>query len=226
LLFKDVCAKEIAVRTFLAELIYSSRKILLYAKDMDRSSADDVTVLLQEWRNGNQDALDRLMPLVYRELHRLASIYLKRERPGHTLQPTALIHEAYLKLVRQNVPEWQSRTHFFSISANLMRQILVDHARKHLSEKRGGKVQEVVLNEAVAVSPESAESLIRLDDALKALSAFDERKARVIELRYIAGLKVEEIAEAMELSSKTVSRDLRMAEAWLRKELSGTNSRS
>ena len=193
---------------------------------MGHSSADKVTLLLQDWKNGNQDALAKLMPLVYQELHRLASLHLKRERPGHTLQPTALIHEAYLRLVRQNVPEWQSRTHFFCISASLMRQILVDHARRHLSEKRGGKLREVTLNEAFVVSPESAESVVQLDDALKALSTFDERKARAVELRYIAGLKVDEIAEAMEISSKTVSRDLRMAEAWLRKELSGKISRS
>jgi RNA polymerase sigma-70 factor, ECF subfamily len=191
---------------------------------MNRSSADDVTVLLQEWRNGNQAALDRLMPLVYQELHKLARIQLSKERAGHTLQPTALIHEAYIKLIRQNVPEWQSRTHFFSISANVMRQILVDYARKRLSAKRGGKNFEVTLNEALVVSTESAASLVRLDDALKVLSTFDERKSRVIELRYIAGLKVEEIAEAMNISTKTVSRDLRMAEAWLRKELSGTDS--
>jgi RNA polymerase sigma factor (TIGR02999 family) len=192
---------------------------------MDRGSADDVTMLLQEWRNGSQAALDQLMPLVYRELHRLASIYLNRERAGHTLQPTALIHEAYLKLVRQNV-EWQSRTHFYSISANLMRQILVDHARKHLSAKRGGKMKQVTLNEAFIVSPESAQTLVNLDEALNALAVFDARKARVIELRYIAGLNLDEIAEALEISAKTVSRDLRMAEAWLRKELSGKNLRS
>jgi RNA polymerase sigma-70 factor (ECF subfamily) len=190
---------------------------------MDRRSADDVTMLLQDWRNGNQNALDKLMPLVYRELHRLASIHLRRERSDHTLQPTALIHEAYLKLVRQNV-EWKSRTHFYSISANLMRQILVDHARKHLASKRGGKIHTVTLNEAFIVSPQSAQSLLHLDEALNALSSFDQRKARIIELRYIAGLKVEEIAEALDISSKTVSRDLRMAEAWLRKELSGNNS--
>ncbi|HSE39281.1 MAG TPA: sigma-70 family RNA polymerase sigma factor [Acidobacteriota bacterium] len=192
---------------------------------MDRGSADDVTMLLQEWRNGSQAALDQLMPLVYRELHRLASIYLNRERAGHTLQPTALIHEAYLKLVRQNV-EWQSRTHFYSISANLMRQILVDHARKHLSAKRGGKMKEVTLNEAFIVSPESAQTLVNLDEALNALAVFDVRKARVIELRYISGLNLDEIAEALEISAKTVSRDLRMAEAWLRKELAGKNLRS
>jgi RNA polymerase sigma factor (TIGR02999 family) len=193
---------------------------------MERDSAEDVTLLLLDWKKGNEAALEQLIPLVYKELHRLASAHLRRERPGHTLQPTALIHEAYMRLIRQDMPDWQSRTHFFSISATLMRQILVDHARKQLSAKRGGKNQRVTLDEGHAITHDSAESVLQLDEALKALATFDERKARILELRYMAGFTAEEIADAMDISSKTVSRDLKIAEAWLRKELSGKTSNS
>jgi RNA polymerase sigma factor (TIGR02999 family) len=161
-----------------------------------------------------------LTPLVYGELHQLAVSYLRRDRSGHTLQPTALIHEAYLRMVNQNLPDWKSRTHFYGVAAHLMRQILVDHARKHHAVKRGAGSKKVSLEEAVIFSQEKSSDLLMLDDALTRLAELDPRKADVIEMRYFAGLSVPETAEALRISVATVGRDLRMAEAWLRRELS------
>jgi len=159
------------------------------------------------------------MPLVYRELRRIAELHLRRERPGHTLQPTALIHEAYLKLAKQGMPDWQNRAHFFGIASKIMRQVLVDWARKNYASKRGGEATKVSLDEAFVVSRERGSELLALDDALNALAKFDERGSRAVEMKYFGGLALEEIAEALGVSVPTVGRDLRAAEAWLRRAL-------
>jgi RNA polymerase sigma factor (TIGR02999 family) len=160
-----------------------------------------------------------MMPLVYRELRRLAGSYLRNQAPGHTLQPTALVHEAYLRLVDGSASDWQDRAHFFNVAATIMRQILVDHARSKVAAKRGGGRAKVEFQETLNYSDEKAADLVALDDALKGLAAFDERKARTIELRYFGGLSTEETAETLGISVATVGRETRYAEAWLRREL-------
>ena len=187
---------------------------------MSRPSPHEVTQLLLDWRNGDKKALDKLTPLVYNELRRLASHYLKGERKDHTLQGTALVHEAYIRLIGQGDLEWKNRAHFFGVAARLMRQILVDHARKHRAAKRGSGERELSLDEAAVFSAERASSLVALDDALESLARFDERKSRFVELRYFGGLSIEEISEVEETSVATVKRHMRMAEAWLHKEMS------
>jgi RNA polymerase sigma-70 factor, ECF subfamily len=187
---------------------------------MPSTSPREITQWLQNWRNGDQAALEQLLPVVYQELHKLAHAYLNRERVGHTLQPTALIHEAYLRLLGQNIEQWQNRTHFYGVAAHLMRQILVEHARQRSAGKRGGGAAKLALDDALDYAPEQAAELIALDDALTALAKFDERKCRVIELRYFGGLNVEETAEVLGISVPTVVRDQRMAQAWLHRELS------
>ncbi|HEY8459852.1 MAG TPA: sigma-70 family RNA polymerase sigma factor [Blastocatellia bacterium] len=179
----------------------------------------DVTRLLRKWNEGDRAALDNLMPVVYRELRKLAGGYLRDERPDHTLQPTALINEAYLRLVKQDFPEWQSRKHFYGVAAQLMRQILVEHARARATAKRGAGAQKLSLDETPVFSQERAADLVALDDALIALAKFDGRKARVVELRYFGGLSVEEVADALDISVATVGREMRMAQAWLRREM-------
>jgi|SRR5215469_9201952 len=179
-----------------------------------------VTQLLLDWKNGDARAVEMLTPIVYEELRRLAQRYLRDEHAANTLQPTALVHEAYLRLVAQDLPDWQCRSHFFGVAAHLMRQILVDHARRHCSDKRGGGVPAVRLDEVPAFAPGKSNDVVALDDALKALAAIDERKCRVIELRYFSGCSVEETARALNLSVATVGREQRMAEAWLHRELS------
>jgi len=181
------------------------------------SETHEVTLLLAEWAKGNPDALNDLMPLVYRELRQLAASHLRKERQGHTLQPTALVHEAYVRLVDQTNPTWQSRSHFYGVAARLMRQILVDHARRKQAGKRGGL--KVSLDEAVSFQPERSRDLVALDSGLKALEKIDPRKCQAVELRYFGGLSMEEIAQALGVSAVTVRRDLRMAEAWLHKEM-------
>ena len=180
---------------------------------MKASATHEVTRLLAEWRAGNERAVGELIPLVYGELRRLAAAYLRGERQGHTLQPTALVHEAYMRLVEQSSPDWQSRSHFYGVAARVMRQILVDHARRKLAKKRAGAA--VTLEQAVSFQEEGSKDLVALDTALRDLEKVDERKCHAIELRYFAGLSMEEIAQAMNLSVQTVRRDLRMAEAWL-----------
>jgi RNA polymerase sigma-70 factor, ECF subfamily len=184
------------------------------------SPQKEVTDLLVEWKQGNKAAMDLLTPLVYNELRRLAERYLRNERSAATLQPTALVHEAYLRLVAQSMPDWESRAHFFGVAAHLMRQILVDHARKHRSAKRGGGVEKLSIDEIVGLGAEKPGDIIALDDALKALGDIDERKARVIELRFFGGLSVEEAAVALSVSPATIGREQRLAEAWLHRELS------
>ncbi len=184
-------------------------------------SSPNVTQLLREWsQDGDRQALDRLLPLVYTELHKQAARYLRKERVGHTLQPTALVHEAYLRLVNQRDVAWQNRAHFFGICAQLMRRILVDHARERQAEKRGGGgMVRVTLDERVAAVEEREVDLLALDEALTRLAAMDERQARVVELRFFSGLNVEETAEVMEVSPATVKLDWSMAKAWLRREM-------
>ena len=182
-------------------------------------SPKEVTQLLIDWSNGDRAALDRLMPLVYEELRRLANRYMRRERAGHTLQTTALINEAYLRLIdQQNVP-WQNRAHFFAISAQLMRRTLVDHARSHASAKRGGSALRVSLNEVAVSSREVAAEVVALDEALERLAVIDLRKSQVVELRYFGGLSIEETAEVLGVTPMTVTRDWKTAKAWLHHEV-------
>jgi RNA polymerase sigma-70 factor, ECF subfamily len=185
---------------------------------MDSAQAD-VTALLSQLTQGNQEAAEKLIPLIYDELKRLARSYMRRERPDHTLQPTALVHEAYLKLIRQQTVNWQGRSHFIGIAAQLMRRILIDHARGHLREKRGGSKVVLPLNEALVFSPEHSEDLVRLDEALERLSKLDARQSRIVELRFFGGLSVEEASEILGVSPKTVKRDWAVAKAWLYGEL-------
>src|SRR5687767_5522866 len=180
----------------------------------------EVTQLLLDWNEGNDDALESLMPLVYKELRRLAHQYLRKERAGHTMLTTDLVHEAYLRLVDQKRVRWQNRAHFFGIAANLMRRILVDHARGKRRVKRGAGAQRVSLNEATVKSRQSEVDILAIDEALTKLAQLDERKARVVELRFFGGLEVEEAAEFLKLSPVTVSRDWKMAKAWLHRALS------
>jgi RNA polymerase sigma-70 factor (ECF subfamily) len=179
----------------------------------------DVTALLSQLTQGNNEASEKLIPLVYDELKRLARAYMRRERPDHTLQTTALVHEAYLRLVRQQAVNWQGRSHFFGIAAQLMRRILIDHARGHLREKRGGAREVLPLNEVLVFSPEHSEELVKLDEALARLSKLDARQSRIVELRFFGGLSVEETAEFLGVSPKTVKRDWAVAKAWLHGEL-------
>ena len=181
------------------------------------SATHDVTGYLVQWANGNQEALDALTPLVYKELRRLAASHLRKERKIHTLQPTALVHEAYLRLVDQKNPNWQNRSHFFGVAARLMRQILVDHARGKQAAKRAG--QRVSLEEMVSFQQERSRDLVALDEGLSALEKLDPRKCKAIELRYFGGLSMDEIATTLGVSGVTVRRDLRMAEAWLHREM-------
>lgn len=181
------------------------------------SSSHEVTRLLNEWARGEESAVEELTPLVYGELRRLAEGYLRREEPGHTLQPTALVHEAYLRLVERNPPNWENRSHFYGIAARLMRQILIDHARHRHAGKRAGL--RVPLEEVVSWHQERSADLVALDVALNALEVIDPRKCRAIELRYFGGLSMEEIAHALHVSAITVRRDLRAAEAWLHREM-------
>lgn len=177
-------------------------------------SSHQVTQLLMAWRDGDDSALNQLTPLVYAELRRLAEGYLRRERPAHTLQATALVHEAYLRLVDQTLPGWNCRSHFFGVAAQIMRQILVDYARHHRAGKRDGG-RKVPLLESIAITTDRCADLIALDEALVDLERIDPRKARIVELRFFAGLSVEETAQAMDVSVPTVHREVRMAETWL-----------
>lgn len=180
-----------------------------------------ITQMLKQWSEGNQQVLDELMPLVYEELRRQAARYLRRERDGHTLQPTALINEAYLKLIEQKNVDWQNRSHFFAIAAQSMRRILVDYARERHREKRGGAAENLPIEEAAfVVSDEKSVDLVALDEALTRLARFDERQARVVELRYFSGLSIDETAEVLGVSNVTVRRDWNMAKAWLHGQIS------
>jgi len=184
------------------------------------AAPNEVTQLLRAWSDGQQGALERLMPLVYEELHRLARHYMSRERSGHILQTTALVNEAFLRLIDARQVNWQNRAHFFAISASLMRRILVDFARTHQSQKRGAGVRPVSLDEGLEV-PEERLDLAALDEALRSLAALDPRKSRVVELRFFGGLSLEEAAEVLQVSPETVKRDWKLAKAWLLREMGG-----
>ncbi len=188
------------------------------APQPDSPSGTDVSVLLRAWSGGDQTALERLTPIVYRELHRLAGRYMRRERPGHSLQTTALVNEAYMRLVGYTRMRWQDRAHFFAVAAQVMRRILVEHARRH-NLKRGGDVPHVALDEAALVGADADVDLVALDDAMTALARVDPRKMQVVEMRFFGGLSVEETAEVLGISPVTVKRDWRMAKAWLYREL-------
>jgi RNA polymerase sigma factor (TIGR02999 family) len=182
---------------------------------------ENVTELLVAWGNGDDAARDQLMPLVYRELHRLAHRYMNREGPGHTLQTSALVNEAFMRLIDQRNVQWQNRAHFFGLAAQMMRRILVDYARSRQYAKRGGGAQQVSFDEALFVSEERAHEVVALDDALKDLAQFDQRKSQIVELRFFGGLSIEETAELMKVSPGTVMRDWTLAKAWLRKQIIG-----
>jgi len=187
---------------------------------MNAFTTEQVTQLLIDWGNGDKAAVDKLMPLVYDELRRLARYYMRRERAGATLQTTALVNEAYLRLVDQKKVQWQNRAHFFAIAAQLMRRILIDRARKRYNSKRGGDVRKVSLDQAAIVSTGRSSDLVALDEALTDLEAIDQRKSKVVELRFFGGLNIEETAEVMSISPATVQREWSMAKAWLYREIS------
>lgn len=186
---------------------------------MADSDERDVTRLLQAWSGGDRDALEQLMPAVYQEVRRLARSYLRRERPDHTLQATALVNEAYMRLIDQRAVKWQNRAHFFGIAAQIMRRILVDHARMRQADKRGSGQAAVLLDEALEVASGRNLDVVALHDALTTLADLDERQARIVELRFFGGLSIEEAAEVMQLSPATIKRELAAARAWLRQEL-------
>ena len=183
----------------------------------------DVTLLLRAMKNGDERAAEQLLPLVYKELHRLAKAYMRRERPDHTLQPTALINEAYLRLARENV-DWQSRQHFIGFAANVMRHLLVDHARAHNAERRAGELDRVELEEGFMISRERSKEVIALHDALSTLEQVDPRQAKVVELRYFGGFSVEEIGEILEISPRSVKRHWALARIWLFKHMAAPHA--
>ncbi len=186
---------------------------------MENATPNEITGQLLAWRAGDATALEQLIPAVYRELHSMAERYLRSEDPGHTLQPTALVHEAYLRLIDQTQVDWQNRAHFFGVAAQMMRRILVDHAKTKQRDKRGGGALNLSLDEALDYGQERAPELIALDDALQSLAAFDERKSRVVELRYFGGLSVAETAQVLDVGEQTITRDWNMAKAWLHQQL-------
>jgi RNA polymerase sigma-70 factor, ECF subfamily len=196
-------------------MIGLKRKMIRSARTMMTLSTPGLTELLTDWQQGDQTALNRLTPLVYDELRRIAHRYVQRERNGHTLETTALVNEAYLRLAGQKKIEWQNRAHFFAVTAQVMRHILIDHARRRNYAKHGGEVQRVSLAEAEVMSHERAAELVVMDEALSELAQLDLRKSRVVELRYFGGLSLEETAEVLEVSVMTVRRDWRAAKAWL-----------
>ncbi len=187
---------------------------------MEKIDSQQITSLLIDWRNGNQKALENLMPLVYDELRQMAQRYMRRQSAGHTFQTTELIHEAYLKIAGSEYRNYQNRAHFFGVAAQAMRHILVDYARSKHSQKRGGWQQKVTLDDSFPVSSAHSKEIVMLDDAMKQLAALDERKCRVVELKYFGGLTNEEIAEVLKISPETVKRDWRFSRTWLLRELS------
>jgi RNA polymerase sigma factor (TIGR02999 family) len=186
----------------------------------------DVTQLLVQWQGGDRESLDRLIPLVYKELRLIAQRFLRSEKPGHTLQSTALVHEAYLRLVDQSRTNWQNRAHFFGVAATIMRNILVDHARTRLADKRGGAALTLSLDEAVALPRNRDLELIAVDDALLNLSSFDPQQSRIVELRFFGGLTIEETSAVMGISESTVKRDWILAKTWIVRTLSGPESQA
>ncbi len=188
--------------------------------DNRASPPKGVTQLLIDWRDGNQQAMDEMLPLVYAELRRIAANRLRHERPGHTLQPTALVHEAYLRLIDQENVNWQNRAQFYGIAAEMMRRILINHAVAKHADKRGGDAIKVSLSAAENIFAQKDVNLIALDEAMKSLSIFDERKSKIVELKFFGGLTIEEIAEVLSISHATVEREWTLAKAWLHREIS------
>ena len=197
----------------------AGRKFSNYFEPKLQNLPDDVTQLLENWSNGDREALEKLMPLVYNELHRLAQSYLRHERSDHTLQSTALVHEAYLRMVDQKNVRWQNRAHFFGVAAQSIRHILVDHARSHLAAKRGAGAAKLSLDEAIGVPEKREVDLLALDRALEGLAALDPQQGKIVELRFFGGLSIEETAEVLHISPATVKRDWVMAKAWLYQNL-------
>ena len=181
--------------------------------------SQDITRMLREWKNGDESAIDRLFPLVYNDLRQQARNYLRSERPDHTLQPTALVHEAYLRMLKVGQTEWENRAHFYAVSAIMMRRILVDHARQIAADKRGGGLHRVTLENVMAPVEQKAIDLLELNDALNRLAEIEERKARIVEMTYFGGLSQKEIAEILDITEKTVQRDWKFAKLWLFREL-------
>jgi RNA polymerase sigma-70 factor (ECF subfamily) len=193
----------------------------VYARYMSQNGGDSITEMLIELTDGNKEVVNHILPHIYDELRKLASSYLRKERSNHTLQPTALVHEAYMKLIDQNRVKWQNRAHFFGIAAQVMRRILMDHARKHQAEKRGGEFEKLPIEEEILiVSHDKSAELVALDDALEELAKLDPDKAKIVELRYFGGLSIEETAEVMGVSVPTVNRHWKMAKAWLFSQIS------
>lgn len=188
---------------------------------MTKSLPGEISVLLDDWSGGDREAFKQLMPLVYDELRRLAHRYMARERDGHTLQTTALVNEAYLRLINERGMKWQNRSHFFAVAAQMMRFILVNYAHSHTRVKRGGVAHQVTLDEAMIVSDSHTDEMLVLDQALTRLAEFDKRKCQIAEMRFFAGLTIEETAEVLSVSPETVMRDWRLARAWLQRELTG-----
>ena len=180
---------------------------------------EEISVILKDWSGGNRASGDVLLPLVYDELRKIAGRYLKKERSGHTLQPTALVHEAYMKLIDISEINWQDRAHFFAVSANVMRHILVDHARAKLADKRGGESERIALEDVVSLSNEPNLDFLAIDEALKELAKFDEQQSKIVELRFFGGLTIEETAHVVGISPATVKREWAMAKAWLHRKL-------
>jgi RNA polymerase sigma factor (TIGR02999 family) len=201
-------------------VIFGRLQAIFTEKLMTTPAPQEVTQLLLAWSDGDQAALEKLTSLVYGELHRLAKRYMGRERTGHTLQTSALVNEAYLQLINAKEVRWQNRAHFFAVSAQIMRRILVDFARERAQLKRGGGAQQVSLEEAMVVSPERGADLLALDEALERLGRLNARQGRIVELRYFGGLNEEEIAEVLKVSLRTVQSDWRLARTWLYRELS------
>ena len=190
---------------------------------MDDPARDNVTMLLGQLTKGNEGAASKLIPMVYHELRRLAGGYMRRERSDHTLQATALVHEAYLKLVEQRSVDWQGRAHFFGIAAQMMRRILIDHARGHLRDKRGSGEKPIPLDDALVFAPEQSMQMVKLDESMERLAKIDPRQSKIVELRFFGGLTVEQTAEVLGISPKTVKRDWSIAKAWLHGDLKATH---
>lgn len=199
----------------------TAKKFMSEKEFQPATGSHEVTQLLVSWSDGDKKALDKLLPLIYQSLQKIARQHLNRERASHTLQTTALVHEAYLKLIDQNSVHWQNRSHFFAIASQAMRRILLDHARRQIAEKRGGAENKISLEEIDAASVNPDENLIALDDALNELEKFDPQQSRIVELRYFGGLTVEETSEVLKISPRTVHREWAMARAWLYRTLTG-----
>jgi RNA polymerase sigma-70 factor, ECF subfamily len=208
--------KSVTIRAVQASDVLSYRRAGVMTTSR---SPEEMTRLLLDWSKGDEAALNQLIPLIEQELHRIAHLYMNRESPGHTLQTTALVNEAYLRLIDQKNVRWQNRAHFFAIASQTMRRILIDHARSHARAKRGGKARKISLDEVAVLSQERAAELVALDEALERLAALDPRRGQVVALRFYGGLNTDEIAEVLGISANTVTRDWNMARAWLAREL-------